>query len=141
MKKFFSFFIAGIMVSTLAFSADLADGSYRAEYKNFDKYGWKPFLELVIEDGTVVSANSDYVNKKGKLKSKDAAYNARMKKKCKTSPAEYKPLMEKQLLKKQSAENLDGISGATHSFQNFRILAKSIFKNAKIGKTETIVLD
>ncbi len=144
MKKILKLIAIGLILaglSTFSLSSDLKDGIYRAEYKKFDKYGWRQFLDLEIKNGTIASANFDYINRDGNLKSQDLSYNKRMKDKSGTSPKEFTPLFEKELLDKQSIEKLDGVAGATHSFQDFRALAEIILKNAKQGKTEKIILD
>ena len=144
MKKILKLIAVGLILaglSTFSLSSNLKDGVYRAEYKNFDKYGWRQFLDLEVKNGVIISVDFDYVNRDGNLKSQDASYNKRMKDKSGISPNEFKVMFEKELLEKQAVEKLDGVAGATHSFQNFRALAEVILKNSKQGITKKIVLE
>lgn len=119
----------------------LKDGKYKAEYDKEDTRGWKAFTEIEVKDGKIVSANYDYVNKDGKLKSKDAEYNKAMKDKSGTSPAEYAPALGKALVDKQDPSKVDKVTGATHSSDAFKEMAKKLIdEKAKKGDQTTLKL-
>ena len=140
------FFICTIVAFVCAISgvsaeeSKLKDGTYKATFDKADSHGWKPFLELVIKGHKIVSANYDYVNAKdGKLKTKDAAYNAAMKKAKGTSPEEYTKKLDAELVSKQSA-NLDGVTGATTSSKLMKLLSAELLKRAAAGDAKEAVL-
>ncbi len=119
----------------------LKDGKYKAEYDKEDTRGWKAFTEIEVKDGKIISANYDYVNKDGKLKSKDAEYNKAMKDKSGTSPAEYSPALGKALVDKQDPSKVDKVTGATHSSDAFKEMAKKLMdEKAKKGDQTTLKL-
>ncbi len=122
-------------------TTDYQDGSYSAVYDAADHNGWKPFLNLTIKDGKIASADFDYVNQVGELKSQDQNYADMMVKitKKETTPASAKSAMEEQLIKKQAGP-VDGVSGATSTKANFNELLSAILKNAEAGNTENIVI-
>ncbi|WP_052447277.1 FMN-binding protein [Clostridium polynesiense] len=108
--------------------SDFKDGKYKAEYDKEDTRGWKAFTEIEVKGGKIVSANYDYVNKEGKLKSKDEGYNKAMKEKSKTSPAEYGPALGKALVDKQDPAKVDKVTGATHSWEQFKEQAQKLIE-------------
>lgn len=97
----------------------LVDGTYKAE-GTADTYGWKAFVELEVKDAKISSVNFDYDNA-GKMKSEDAEYKANMEA-TGTSPDVFIPEYEKQLLEKQDITAVDGVAGATQSFNDFTTL-------------------
>ncbi|MDF2879848.1 MAG: hypothetical protein K0R54_405 [Clostridiaceae bacterium] len=118
------------------------DGTYKAEYKDFDSHGWKAQVEVVIKDGSISTSKFDYVNKDGKLKSQDAAYETSMKKVNNIGPAEYTATLSKILPEKQNiAEAPAALTGATESLSDFKTLAASALESASEGKTETVKVD
>lgn len=142
-KFFFLFtivaFVCSISVVTAA-DNKWKDGTYKATFDKADSHGWKAFLEVVIKGNKIVTANYDYVNAKdGSLKTKDANYNAAMKKAKGTSPEEYTKKLDAELISKQSA-NLDGVTGATTSSKLMKLLAAEVLKKATSGDTKESVL-
>ncbi|QAT40407.1 FMN-binding protein [Clostridium sp. JN-9] len=118
------------------------DGTYKAEYKDFDSHGWKEQFEVVIKDGSIASSKFDAVNKDGKLKTQDAGYEESMKKVTKIGPVEYSDMLSKVLPEKQNiGEAPATLTGATESLADFKSLAASALDNAAQGKTETALLD
>ena len=63
------------------------------------------------------------------------AYNKNMKDTAGTSPEEYEPQLEQQVVDKQSAE-IDGVSGATSSSDKAKALFVAAIENANEGNTE-----
>lgn len=113
----------------------LKDGKYKAEASDFDERGWKPFVELDVKEGKITAVTFDYINKDGKLKTEDAAYNKAMEDKTKTGPAKYTKQLEDSLIAKQDVAAVDTVAGATHSVDNFKKLAAKALENAKTGDT------
>jgi major membrane immunogen (membrane-anchored lipoprotein) len=114
------------------------DGKYKVEADKFDDHGWKPFVELEIKDHKIATVNFDYINEAGKLKSEDAEYKANMEPVAKTYPGKYLPELEKALVDKQLIGDVEAVSGATHSSDNFKALVEYALDDlAEVGKTGT----
>jgi len=145
MKKTLSIFIISLMLVTILVgcgdSSGYKDGTYKATYDDFDEHGWKAYVEITIKDGKIADVDFDYVNEEGNLKSEDEEYNATMKEASGTSPEEFSPALEQQLIEKQNVKEIDNITGATHSVENFKELANAALKNAKSGNTEEVILE
>ncbi|MGG6312175.1 FMN-binding protein [Paenibacillus macerans] len=114
------------------------DGTYKVEADAFDEHGWKPQLELVIKDHKIDAVTFDYVNEEGKLKTEDAEYKAAMEPQSGTYPAKYTEELEKQLVEKQQIGDVDAISGATTSSNNFTALVEYALDDmAEVGDAST----
>ncbi|MCR4436227.1 MAG: FMN-binding protein [Clostridiales bacterium] len=109
-------------------AAKYKDGTYKVEFDNFDSHGWKAQLEIGIKDSKIVNVKYDYVNKEGKLKTQDQAYNDSMKAKTGTNPVIYTKTLQDQLIEKQDISKVDAVSGATESTKNFHEMAKVILE-------------
>lgn len=116
------------------------DGTYKVEYDNFDSKGWKAFVELTIAGDKITAATYDYVNKDGKLKTADAAYEKAMKDKNGVGPVEYSKTLSDGILAKQDAAAVDIVAGATSSSEHFIELATIILKElAPAGTASKVV--
>lgn len=151
MKKILSLAVSAVLaVSVLAGCSsatssktsgkEYKDGTYKATYDYMDGKGWKPQVEIVVKGKKIDKVTFDYVNAKGDLKSKDATYNEKMKAVAKTNPAEYCPKFGESLVKTQDVDKVDAITGATHSFENFKALAKAALAKAEKGDTSATTL-
>ena len=116
------------------------DGKYKAAYDKLDSHGWKAFAEIEIKDGKIATVDFDYLNKDNKRKSEDAEYTKAMKPKSGTSPDEFCPKLEKDLVEKQDVDKVDAITGATNSVTNFKTLSKTALENAKKKNTKEAVV-
>ncbi|HFI0406204.1 TPA: FMN-binding protein [Streptococcus suis] len=114
------------------------DGTYKAE-SGFDERGWKFVHEITIEGGKITASTADYEDKDGNLKSENAEYNATMKEKSGVSSAESTDKLDEELLAAQSAD-VEVVSGATHTSENFKKSTEALLKAAEEGNTDTITL-
>lgn len=147
MKKLLSITLSLVfalsLFGTMAFAAPKStyvDGVYKATYDYIDSHGWKPQLTVTVKGGKITIAKFDYVNPQGKLKTRDIKYNAAMKKVKGTYPALYSPVLGQELVKNQSVDKVDVVTGATSSSNNFKALATAALENAKKGDKTTAVL-
>ncbi|MFP4365079.1 MAG: FMN-binding protein [Spirochaetia bacterium] len=115
------------------------DGTYSGTYDHFDSHGWKPQLQITIQNGNISRVGFDYVNTQGQQKSQDASYAERMEPRAGTTPAEAFDEMERRLADRQEA-GIDAVSGATHSTENFNALAEEVLENARNGNSNDVVL-
>lgn len=114
------------------------DGTYKAE-SDFDERGWKFVHEITIADGKITASTADYEDKDGKLKSEDEEYNKNMKEKSGVSSAEATDKLDEALLAAQNAD-VEVVSGATHTSENFKKSTEALLKAAEEGNTETVKL-
>ncbi|MCH3963763.1 MAG: FMN-binding protein [Clostridium sp.] len=117
-------------------SEALKDGDYKAEAQNFDSKGWKPFVQIQVKDGKIVSAKYDYVNKEGKYITQDQDYNKNMSAKTNgMNPVKYSKQLADDLVNRQDASKVDTVTGATESSEIFKELSEKLIENAKKGDT------
>ncbi len=68
----------GSAVSSMAdgdTAGKLKDGKYTAEGKEYDDEGWKPYVEIEVENGKIDDVDIDAVNQKGDFKKEDDKYD------------------------------------------------------------------
>jgi|LSQX01.3.fsa_nt_gb major membrane immunogen (membrane-anchored lipoprotein) len=107
---------------------ELSDGVFEAEEEDFDDHGWKGIVSVTVENGEITEVDFDEVNEDGDLKSEDTDYSEKMKEQKGVTPAEAYEEFESSLIEKQSIEQLDGVSGATASFDKFKGLVDKALK-------------
>lgn len=147
MKKFIK--LMAVVICVFAFTAcseasftNLQDGTYRAEYKNFDVYGWKDYIEVTVENGEISELVFDAVNiEDGSLKSEDENYKSEMEPIVGTYPAKYNTDLINQFLESGKISAVDVVAGATQSTGSFKTLLTNIVPNIKEGNTEIVLVD
>ena len=115
------------------------DGLYHGEYSHVDGHDWRPFLNINIEGGRIVSALLDYIDPDGVLKSEDESYEALMDRLHGMTPKRYARGLNSQLVASQTA-GVDGVTGATHSSHEFNELSALLLDRARSGNNEPVVL-
>ena len=116
----------------------LKDGTYKLDETGYD-HGYKVQMAMTVKDGKITSTKYDYVDKDGKSKTKDAAYEKAMKAKVKVGPKEYIPELNKSFQKNgTNVGAIDVISGATDSSMTFKNYAQQLIQAAQAGDTKTI---
>lgn len=121
-----------------ATTSTLKDGTYKAEAADFDSRGWKVTHTITVKDGKITESKFDYVNKDGKLKSADEAYNKNMKDKSGISSKEATDKLNAQLVAVQDVAKVETVTGATSSSKGFKQSAELLLKAAAEGKTDVI---
>lgn len=118
------------------------DGVYSAEFASFDSLGYKDRLEVTVQDGTIVQADFDAVDRAGGKKSQDEAYARRMRPLCGTDPAQLSAHYGNLLLQAEryGAVEVDAVSGATVSSRRFAALWAALKKPLQKGKTGPVVV-
>ncbi len=116
------------------------DGTYKAEYADFDEYGWKETVTVKIKNGKVEVTNFDAISKEDekKRKSDDEDYAAKMKEKAGTTLVE---AFDKLVKNFESADNdvtkIENVAGATVSSNDFKLLVGQILATAaRYGATK-----
>ena len=148
MKKLFKMLcVAVLCVFALTACAETAltnlkDGTYRAEYKNFDTYGWKDFIEVTVTDGEISQLVYDAVNiDDGSLKSEDEAYKQQMEPIVGTYPSKYTKDLINQFMESNTISAVDVVAGATQATGSFKTLLTNIAPNLQNGDTAVVLVD
>ena len=121
-------------------SSGMKDGTYKAEFKDFDDHGWKDYVSITVEGGKITAVDYDALNADGAKKSEDTAYRESMEPIAGTYPEKFYKELEDQLIEQQDLKKVDAVAGATTSSNDFKILAVEALKNAKSGSTSTAVV-
>ena len=118
-------------------SGELKDGTYKL-VSEADKRGWHVEFTIVVEGGKITSSDYDNLNKDGKRKSEDEAYEKQMKDKMGTGPAEYFKAYNVGLVEKQKPSDVEVVSGATQAHTSFVEYANKLIEAAQKGDTKEI---
>lgn len=124
-----------------ATAVQLVDGTYTAEGADYDERGWKISHTITVEGGKVVESKFDYVNADGALKTEDEEYNTAMKEGAGVSVAEAAEQLNAGVVANPGIDNVEVVSGATHTSDDFKKSIAALIGAAREGKTETIVLN
>ena len=149
MKKFLAITLAaiavmGTMASCSGTTTDgFKDGSYRAEYKDFDDHGWKDYLNVTVADGKITAVEYDSLNSEdGHKKTEDEAYKeAYVGEGFETYPADTADKLEAGLVEKQDGALVDTVAGATNSSDSFKALFAALKSNMAKGDTATVIVE
>ncbi|HFE9686991.1 TPA: FMN-binding protein [Clostridium perfringens] len=145
-KKFFALILSTLVASSFVAcgasnDSKLKDGDYTVETSKADDHGYKAKLSIKVSDGKITEAKyNEFNGETNAMKREDKDYNEKMTGVSGIGPAEYEPQLEKALIEKQSSD-IDVITGATSSSNQFKKLAEKILKNAEEGKTEATLVD
>lgn len=125
--------------------ADLKDGTYKLEEKNYSN-GYRVQFEMTVAGGKVTDSKFDYIDKDGKSKQDNTEYNENMKAKSGTEPKTYIPALNDELVKAMGEEDgspadVEVVTGATHSSHSFIMYAEQLVNAAEKGDTQTIEVD
>lgn len=134
MKKFIIF----VIFSFAIFAQGLKDGFYRVEEKVFTR-GYKNFTEITVAKGQITKVVFDKFDDKGALVSNNTAYNNQMKAASGIDSVSANKILTDSLLKKQKAEEIDSVAGATSNTNIFKKQAKFLLDRAKEGKAGNYV--
>lgn len=117
----------------------MKNGTYKLAEQNYS-HGYKMTMAVTVKNGKITKSNMDYVNKNGKSKTKDAAYEKQMKSKSGVGPKEYIPDLNKDLKGKSATtyQNVKVVSGATESSNTFKLYSAQLVNAAQNGSKGTI---
>lgn len=119
----------------------MKDGFYTAEMSDYDDFGWKEYVTLYITNDTIITVDYNAKNASGFIKSWDMEYMRVMNASDKTYPNKYTREYAEALLKRQNPEDIDAITGATHSHVTFQALTHAAMEQAKSGNKNVVFVD
>ncbi|MCQ4726104.1 FMN-binding protein [Anaerotignum faecicola] len=138
MKKkiiYFSFVIIALLLGGCSSETKMQDGFYTAEMSEYS-HGWKEYLCIMVKNDKIVYAEFNAKNPSGYIKAWDNAYMQSMNAVQGTYPNEYTREYVARLIESQSPEEVDIITGATTSGDNFLKLSAAVVEQAVAGNTE-----
>ena len=100
---------------------------YKASAKDFDERGWKGEVTVTYTDGKISKVEYMELNKDGKKKSEDPAYE-KMKATAGVSPAEAYTKLTEAALKNDEAVTVSGATGISTTFKTLYAQAKAMRK-------------
>ena len=119
---------------------ELQDGYYTAQAKDFS-HGWKEYITIMVKGGSIVSVEYNAENASGFIKSWDSAYMQTMLHSNGTYPNEYTRYYAAELIEKQNSSDLDALTGATTSGNNFMRLTAAVIEQAIAGDPDTRIVE
>lgn len=145
-KKIFAIILSTLVAANFVAcgssnSSKLKDGEYSVETAKADDHGYKAKLNIKVEDGKITEAKyNEFNGETNAIKRDDKGYNEKMTGVSGIGPADYEPELEKALIEKQSSD-IDTITGATNSSNQFKKLAEQVLKDAEEGKKEATLVE
>ena len=126
-------FLLTAMILLSGCGADtMKDGYYTAEMEEFS-HGWKEYVCIQVKDNTIVSAEFNAKDASGFVKSWDNEYMRNMGLVDGTYPNRYTREYVKQLMEQQKDIEVELLTGATHSGDNFAKLVPAVIEQARKG--------
>ncbi len=138
-KRFCALVLLALMLFSTGCGSGMKDGFYTAEMSDFS-HGWKEYLCIMVKDGSVVYAEFNAKDPSGYIKAWDNAYMKNMNAVQGTYPNEYTREYVSQLVNGKSGDDIEAVSGASTSGNNFRRLSVAVIEQAKKGDSSTIIV-
>lgn len=120
--------------------AALKDGTYTGE-SAFDEHGFKVVHSITVKDGKITESAFGYEDEKGMLKADNEEYNTNMKAKSGVSSKEATDKLNADLIEAQNASDVEVVTGATHTSENFKMATEALLKAAEEGNTEKVTFE
>lgn len=133
---------AGLIMIGLLAGCGLQDGTYTATTANADSLGYRAYLTVTVSDGLISAAEFDALDPDGMKKSEDKEYARLMQAACGTTPEEIGDHYRQLLVDAKSfgQVDVDAVSGATVSSQEFARLWQALKKPMASGDTSLVTL-
>lgn len=119
----------------------LQDGYYTAQAAAFDNHGWKEYVTIYVSDNRIITVEYNAANSSGFLKSWDMTYMSTMNATDGTYPNKYTREYADALLNRQDPAKVDAISGATHSYYSFQLLAAASIEQSRNADKAVALVD
>ncbi|MDR0597931.1 MAG: FMN-binding protein [Treponema sp.] len=119
----------------------LADGYYTAEAASYNSHGWKEYLTIYVDNNNIVTVDYDAKNSGGFPRSWDMDYMRLMIAQKGTYPTAFGREYSAALLRLQEPEGIDALTGATDSYNSFKILAATAISQAKANDKNVALVE
>lgn len=117
----------------------MKDGYYTAEMSDFS-HGWKEYVCIYVKNDRIISAEFNAKDPNGFIKAWDNEYMNNMNSVAGTYPNRYTREYVQQLMEGQKETEVETVSGATTSGDNFRKLIVTVIEQAKKGDASVAVV-
>lgn len=118
----------------------MEDGFYTAEMSEYS-HGWKEYLCIFVKNDKIVYAEFNARNESGYIKAWDNGYMGNMLAGTGTYPNAYTRAYVAQLVETQDPDEIDAVTGASHSGGNFDKLSRAVMEQAKKGDSSIVVVE
>lgn len=118
----------------------MEDGFYTAEVAEYS-HGWKEYLCIFVKNDKIVYAEFNARNESGYIKAWDNGYMGNMLAGTGTYPNAYTRAYVAQLVETQDPDEIDAVTGASHSGGNFDKLSRAVMEQAKKGDSSIVVVE
>lgn len=118
----------------------MKDGYYTAEMSDFS-HGWKEYICIYVKNDKIISAEFNAKDPNGFIKAWDNEYMNNMNSVQGTYPNRYTREYVQQLMEGQKETEVDTVSGASTSGDNFRKLIVTVIEQAKKGDASVAVVE
>lgn len=132
--------ISACLLSGCSSHEKMKDGFYTAQMSDFS-HGWKEYLCIMVKDDTIVYAEFNAKDPSGFIKAWDNAYMGNMLAGAGTYPNEYTRAYVAQLIETQNPDEVDTVTGASHSGGNFAKLSCAVIQQAQKGDSSTVIVE
>lgn len=140
-KKIFSGVLAiALLLQGCGSQTKMQDGFYSAEMSGYS-YGWKEYVCIMVKDNKIVYTEFNAKDPSGYIKAWDNAYMQNMASVTGTYPNEYTRYYAAELIEKQNSSDLDALTGATTSGNNFMRLTAAVIEQAIAGDPDTRIVE
>lgn len=123
-----------------SFGNRMKDGYYTAEMSDFS-HGWKEYVCILVKDDKIVSAEFNAKDSSGFIKAWDNEYMRNMYAIQNTYPNKYTREYVQQLMDGQKKTEVDIVSGATNSGNNFERLIAAVISQAQKGDSSVAIVE
>ena len=138
--------MAAVSLSILIFlsgcgAGQMKDGYYTAEMSDFS-YGWKEYVCIYVKNDQIISVEFNAKDANGFIKAWDNEYMRNMMTKSESGmyPNKYAREYAQQLVDGQKETQVDAISGASQSGDNFKKLTVAVIAQAQKGDSSAAIV-
>ena len=121
--------------------AALKDGYYTAEAADFNDQGWKEFLTIYVNNGTIVTAEYNARNASGFVNSWDMDARRARSRAGGVQPHQYARAFTVALLNRQDPGQVQSVPGAERAHLRFQKLAEAAIAQARAGDKMVAFVD
>lgn len=128
-----------VLLNGCSLKSEMKDGFYTAEMSDYS-HGWKEYLCIFVKDDAIVYAEFNAKDPSGYIKAWDNAYMRNMLAAGNTYPNDYTRRYVAQLIETQNPDELDAVTGASHSGSNFEKLSAAVIEQARKGDSSIAIV-
>lgn len=139
-KIFLGAFMFVLLLQGCGSQPKMQDGFYSAEMSDYS-HGWKEYVCIMVKDSKIVYTEFNAKDPSGYIKAWDNAYMQNMISVNGTYPNEYTRYYAAELIEKQNSSDLDALTGATTSGNNFMRLTAAVIEQSIAGNPDTRIVD